>query len=434
MARIAWVDRARGWGMILVMAGHGDIPFRLALSFVPVPIFFFLSGYLYHEWKYKDIRQLIRVRSRTLLVPYLVFALLNYAVWAAFHPALLSHGWAAALGPLVNQVLAGRRTDEDPYLIPYWFILCLFLVEVLYALIARAADSLAGLMGTRSLRWRAVLVGLFTASGFIYVRQGVPLPWSLDVALIAIAFYATGHFAQLYSSRFHHLFRKRWLIAPAIAGLVLGALNMETAASHRVGLYHAYYHDSLLFLVGSFSGLYLFLFAIFRIHDFKPVRVIGRESLTFLVLHYPIFLPMGAFVDGVIFPDWRTAPIFAHSPLLHSLAVRILKALVGTAITATGLVVAYLVIAPIATAIHRHTAILPGARNRRPMSDPVGEAIVVPRIATSNEKVDCEAVEPDSFDTRREALAAGERPGISQVSPEFASRSQPIAMKRSPRV
>jgi hypothetical protein len=68
------------------------------------------------------------------------------------------------------------------------------------------------------------------------------------------------------------------------------------------------------------------------------------------------------------------------------------------------------------------------------MSDPVGEAIVVPRIATSNEKVDCEAVEPDSFDTRREALAAGERPGISQVSPEFASRSQPIAMKRSPRV
>jgi fucose 4-O-acetylase-like acetyltransferase len=389
--------------MILVMAGHGDIPFRLALSFVPVPIFFFLSGYLYHEWKYNDIRQLIRVRARTLLVPYLIFALLNYAVWAAFHPAVLTHGWAAALGPLLNQVLAGRRTDEDPYLVPYWFILCLFLVEVLYALVAMAGNSLAKLTGSRSLGWRALLVGLVTASGFIYVSHGIhALPWSLDVALIAIAFYATGHFAQLSSDRFDLLFRKRWLVAPAIAGLVLGALNMETAASHRVGLYHAYYHDPLLFLLGSYSGLYIFLFLIFRMPDFKPVRVIGQESLTFLVLHYPIFLPMGAFVDGVIFPDWRTAPIFAHSPLLHSLTIRVLKALVGTVITAAGLVVAYLVIAPIAKAIRSHTTILSGGRNREPIAVSDGEAIArrapdggatattaVPEIAMKRSVGDC---------------------------------------------
>jgi hypothetical protein len=129
---------------------------------------------------------------------------------------------------------------------------------------------------------------------------------------------------------------------------------------------------------------------------------------------------LGAFVDGVIFPDWRTAAIFVHSPLLHSLTIRILKALVGTVITAAALVVAYLVIAPIAKAIRRHTNILSGGRPRGSVSDLDGEAIpgMAPdsRVAAGaavpdKERAEWDGLESDLCDPGLHGLATGKRMG-----------------------
>jgi acyltransferase len=388
LTRIAWVDRAKGWGMILVMAGHGDIPFRLALSFVPVPIFFFLSGFLHREWKYTSIRHLIRVRARTLLVPYFLFALLNAGVWLGFHRSVLSQGWKAVLLPLAGQIVAGRRTDEDPYLIPYWFILCLFLTEVIYSLLVRAGAALAARLGGRELAWRLLLMTAVTGAGFVFVNSGRrALPWSLDIALIAVAFFGGGHIAQLHVAKFELLFRKTWLIAPSIAGVLLGVWNVEAGTRYRVGLYDSYYHNPLLFLVGAYAGLYLFLLAMFRIPDFKPVQVIGRESLAFLVLHYPIFLPLGAFVDS-IFARPVFIALFAGSPVLHSLTLRTLKAVTGTAVTVAGLVVAYLLIAPIAAWLRKHLALLTDGRRRTEASGAGEVALSGPGVQLSDPVLD----------------------------------------------
>ena len=350
--------------MILVMAGHGDIPFRLALSFVPVPIFFFLSGFLYRESKYKSIRHLVRIRARTLLVPYFLFALLNAGIWLALHRSVLTQGWKPVLLSLAGQVIAGRRTDEDPYLIPYWFILCLFLTELIYALLVKAGNAIGARLWGHRLAWRVLFMAGVVSAGFVFVNSGHrSLPWSLDIALIAIAFYGAGHLAQLYPAQFELLFRKSWLIAPSIAGLLLGVWNVEAAARYRVGLYDSYYHDPLMFLAGAYSGLCIFLLAMFRIPDFKPVQVIGRESLAFLVLHYPIFLPIGAFVDR-IFSRPIFLALFANKPLLHSLTMRILKAVAGTVVTIAGLVAAYFVIAPIAVWLRKHLSLLTDGRSR----------------------------------------------------------------------
>jgi fucose 4-O-acetylase-like acetyltransferase len=362
VARIAWIDRAKGWGMILVMAGHGALPFRSFLYFVPMPIFFFLSGYLYHEWKYKSVTQLVVARARRLLVPYFIFSILNSALWLAFHPSAFSHGWGAALWPQAYQILAWHRTEDDPYLGPYWFILCLFVTELLYFAVSRSGALLAIPLRVSPDRCRIVLVALITAAGFYYARHwGQSLPWSFDIAMIAVAFYGAGHFAR-GSYRFDLLFAKKWTLPTAIVGLLLGVLNSKTGSAGRVEMYADYYHNPLLFLIGAFSGLYLFLLVMRRIPDIRQVQLIGRESLTFLVLHYPIFLPMGAFIDKV-FADPRWAAILPHWPILHSISLRILKGIAGLGITLAGLVVAYLIIAPLAVALRKHGAVLFGRKS-----------------------------------------------------------------------
>jgi hypothetical protein len=266
LARIAWVDRTKGWGMIAIMAGHGDIPFRLALSFVPVPVFFFFSGYLFREDKYRTFFKFLKARTRTLLIPYLLFAIANCGVWLVFHPADRAQGWLASLRPLTKQIIAVRRDGEDPYLGPYWFILCLFVTQLMYYLVENVGDLFARHSSWSSLRWRTLIISVLTVAGFVYVRHGSHwLPWSLDVSLIAIAFYGAEHVARLHP-RF----------------------------------------DALL-------------------------------------------------VDGVLSAQ-RIDPIVPHPHLLHALVARLIKGSVGTVVTAAGLVLAYVLIAPVAVTLRKYAA------------------------------------------------------------------------------
>lgn len=361
--------------MILVMAGHGAAPFRLALSFVPVPIFFFLSGYLYYEGKYSSFGRLLRARARSLLVPYFIFGIVNSAVWLALHRSVLSQGWGAAVLPLLRQIAGIDRAGEDPYLGPYWFILCLFLTEIIYFGIAKAGNLLSSHVAQGSMRWRILLTAIVTCIGFAWVRKGSHwLPWSLDVAMVAISFYTAGHAAQRYAG-FKELFHKRWLVAVCLGGLILGVINTETSVFHRATIYSGYYHNPILFMGGAFSALYLFLLVMFRIPDFKPVLVIGRESLAFLVLHSPIFFPLAGLLDRVLTAT-RLAGLFPGSPALHWIAVRAVKGTSGLLVTAGGIVVAYLIIAPFALTLRRYAAFLLDGREHCATS---GEEMVLQR-------------------------------------------------------
>ena len=52
--RINWIDQAKGIGILLVVIGHMNIPqdlSKIIFSF-HMPLFFFISGYLYNEKKY----------------------------------------------------------------------------------------------------------------------------------------------------------------------------------------------------------------------------------------------------------------------------------------------------------------------------------------------------------------------------------------------
>ena len=69
--RIDWVDMSRGFAMLLVMLGHTYCAESIRYWFYTfhVPLFFFLSGYVFSTKKYNSFKEFLISKIKTLFVP-----------------------------------------------------------------------------------------------------------------------------------------------------------------------------------------------------------------------------------------------------------------------------------------------------------------------------------------------------------------------------
>lgn len=130
--RLHYADVMKGIGIILVLMGHiqkvgglGDWIYAFHM-----PLFIFISGMFFH-----DRQGFFKRKAKSLLVPYLSFALLFFMYWwlleARFRPpkehidALMQFG---------NIFFPMNMTVQEPYYfnVVLWFLPCLFMVECLY--------------------------------------------------------------------------------------------------------------------------------------------------------------------------------------------------------------------------------------------------------------------------------------------------------------
>ena len=118
-ARLDYIDIAKGIGMILVYIGHckiqGSSPlFQWIYSF-HMPLFFYLSGLLF---KRKKFRVVIANKVFSLIIPYVLFSIINYFLYNIARTCDVS---------LVGVLLYGWGLN------PMWFIPVLFVIELLHA-------------------------------------------------------------------------------------------------------------------------------------------------------------------------------------------------------------------------------------------------------------------------------------------------------------
>ena len=158
--RIAWIDCAKGLGIIMVVLYHAMIPsLRNAdsvcghvymtiyqfLATIIMPLFFFALGYLFELSlpRYKSKIQFIKNKARYLLIPYLSYSVFNYIVIliALQIPAMekvfsqSSGGYEqVSFGRAVFQILTGEG-NMDKHI---WFVAALFIAFTLNILWPRA--------------------------------------------------------------------------------------------------------------------------------------------------------------------------------------------------------------------------------------------------------------------------------------------------------
>jgi fucose 4-O-acetylase-like acetyltransferase len=189
-----------------MIAGHSELLSILHIGqYVGgfyMPMFFVASGYFLNVQKY-TCKEFIRKRCKTLLLPYIV--------WALFHLFLWMLMWSVHM-PLeitVKEAFWGVLWENNVYFPiagALWFLTCLFIVEVVSFVIIKFTNALLCLVIVLLL----MVLGLY---GNLF------LPWSADSALVAVAFYCFGYCLR---QRCSHAWK--WLIDRNVFVKVLGLM------------------------------------------------------------------------------------------------------------------------------------------------------------------------------------------------------------------
>jgi len=276
--RLDWLDVGKGLGIILVMLGHTTIPAPLKTYIYTfhMPLFFFLSGYLYKPEKFASFTAFLAKRTKSLLIPYFCFSLAAY-VWFlfTFRLGLVTYD-QSLLKPLIGSVIAKRHTDWTVHTGPLWFITCLFITELLFYLLSKHLRT------KKSIGTALTILALL---GCAYNKlNGEPLPWGIDIALISVGFYGAGFWYKEYHEKLDRLIS--WKTFTAFLALNIGAGYWNYLYSgERVDFYFSQLGNISLFYLSAFSGIGAYLVLIKRINRNGILQFIGGNSLIYLALH-----------------------------------------------------------------------------------------------------------------------------------------------------
>jgi len=279
--RLDWLDAGKGLGMLLVMMGHADIPeyLKTYIYTFHMPLFFFLSGYLFKIEKYPNLKVFLIKRTKSLVLPYLCFSLVAY-LWflvvyyygkVDYHDNLFT--------PLIGTFIDIRKSNWTVHSGALWFVACLFCTELFFYLISKIG---------RTNKKISFLLILLSVIGCIYNKMGgQPLPWSIDVAMISVGFYGIGYFYKEYREKLERFINFKTFIFFLLVNTAAGYFNYVLTGD-RIDFYNSSLGNILLFYMAAFSGIGAFMIGIKRIKRSQALQYIGKNSIIYLALHQKI--------------------------------------------------------------------------------------------------------------------------------------------------
>ena len=185
--RYEYIDIAKGLGMFAIVWGHiccKGWSNCLVYSF-HIPLFFFLSGMMFDENKYPNFLPFIAKRAKRLLIPYVVYSVITWIIWALFS-MLVHRPVESYLNPLLQTIVAKGSGGFLVHNVALWFIPCLLAVEIIYYVLAKY--KLGGVVLSFIIAWSSMYLASIYGDDYNHFW-----PWNLDSAFVALPFYAVGH-------------------------------------------------------------------------------------------------------------------------------------------------------------------------------------------------------------------------------------------------
>jgi acyltransferase len=247
--RFEFVDSARAAGIILVVLGHAWPADALATRMIygfHMPLFFFLSGAVLRDATLNlSPRAFVARQARTLVIPYLFFAIVSVLFFALRRVAGLAGEIAgdASLADVVRIIAVGSGSEIRIVNSTLWFFTALFAVSLYYYGLRRIVG-----------RWTCLVASFAAAYLLLKLRpaDAPVLPWNADVALVCLPFYALGAvFVRDGAVRAAvHRATLPLAVAALAAGLALAAVNVV-----RVDLRDRIVGDVELFFSAALLGV-----------------------------------------------------------------------------------------------------------------------------------------------------------------------------------
>ncbi|WP_129730513.1 acyltransferase family protein [Ectobacillus funiculus] len=199
--RETWLDAAKGFAMILVVAGHAynHNDFITYIYWFHMPAFFLFSGYVSKPiTQWSQMRFYIKKRAHSLLIPYFTYL----GIFTAFrYIGELTHGNFSFSWYMkdIGSLLVGGRFITSYYGV-FWFITCLFFTQLLFQVIfllfkrttARLLFILAFYIVSHIEGWYVGTLDGSEPSLHVFV------PWNVDTSMLALCYYSIGYYAKTY--------------------------------------------------------------------------------------------------------------------------------------------------------------------------------------------------------------------------------------------
>lgn len=290
--RIAYIDIARGIGILLVALAHADIsiisPYlhRLIYSF-HMPLFFFLSGYFYNPdtpfWV------LLKKRFNSILKPYFLTIILIYIASISF----TNMRFATVFGRIAKSMYAtGYYIDwVQLWFLPSLFVTSLFAYFLYRLVLVRFKNNYV--------RWIILLTILGVSIPFLdtfypfsisilgkeYELFG--LPYSLDIVILSGFFYILG--SEIRHTFSENTFSNIWIFLGTGGGLILLTMLFDQRIDFNTRLFESFPINTVEAVLGILFTLALSKQIDMRTSRLAPVLTyIGQASLFILIFHVPI--------------------------------------------------------------------------------------------------------------------------------------------------
>lgn len=263
--RIDWIDNLKAIGIYLMVLGHHETMSNDVVKYIysfHMPLFFFISGFLFDYERYPTIKSFALQRIKTLIVPYFVFSFITFIIFVLFteirHPEQIASGNVNFIDNFLSIFISANGIIMMSHNTPLWFLTCLFLTEIQFYFICQVLYTAKIKNKEILIILIALIMSIFGYLGYLFFN--IHFPWGLETSWTIMIIYSLGYLSKewlqlhkLYGSQIKFL-----KLLPII--LVLIPINIISSQINSfVNLVYNKTGNYFLFLISTFTGIVLFL-------------------------------------------------------------------------------------------------------------------------------------------------------------------------------
>lgn len=273
------IDIAKAIGIILVVLGHTEFFMKDFVYQFHLPLFFFLSGFVFNLSKIKSPKEFFIKKIKSLYIPFITFEI----IFLIFHNLFVNIGFYNELSNfnltysfrdyIINFLKILTMGYGEQLAGPLWFLIATLEINIIFAILAKASDKIEKKFPILLLMISIILffVGCYTN-----------LPRMLSQSLIGMFFYCCGYIYKRYEDKIK--FKYPFFII-SIAVLIL------CTVFNTVDISQLDITFKTLLIVSGLAGVYsvLFISKKFNFLKNKFILYCGKNTIYILALHCLVF-------------------------------------------------------------------------------------------------------------------------------------------------